>query len=175
MALCGVVKVSDLKTFKVGGGAVVIIKLHTRASLEATRMMKKALCSRLEEALRPLGFPETEAYVRFDWPSPEEHRIAFALAEGTTERLAGKLAAADRLRICDVKDGEIDRARDVACGRNPWQVVELLRGKRVVEVRVSGPGDPLEKRSCEAAGLRYVGLESDEPRLYGCDADDEST
>lgn len=171
MRLAGAAKVADLKTFKVGAQAVVIIKVHTRASLEATRMMKKALCERIATLLDGHGFAESDVYARFDCPSPDEHRLAYAL--GSDGRIATAIADAASFRICGMIDGDVERARDVTPAGGFWQVIELLRSKRVAEVRIRGEGVPKEKAACEAAGLRYVTVEHGDPAAYGCDKDDD--
>lgn len=169
MATCGIIKLADLKAFRIGDVAIIIMKLHTRAPLEATRQMKKSLAVRIAKRLQEFGFAGADPYIRFDAPTPDWHRDAYAIivVDGE-ESISENIGSADRLRFCNVPDGDVRRASDTPVPGDLRRIIALLDRKKVRTVVVSGEGDETEKAACAAAGIGYRIVECDDPRVYGC-------
>jgi len=169
VATCGVAKLADLKAFRIGDVAIIIMKLHTRASLAATRQMKKSLAVRIAKRLQEFGLAGADPYIRFDAPTPDWHRDAYAIVSiDGEEKIAGSIASADRLRFCNVPDGDVRRASDTTIPAELPRIVALLARKKVRTVLVCGEGDEREAMACQAAGIGYRSVSFDAPRVYGC-------
>ncbi|MFH1047520.1 MAG: cation diffusion facilitator family transporter [Patescibacteria group bacterium] len=171
--MCGVVKLAELKTFRVGSEVVVIMKVHTRASMEATRAMKKSLNTQLISLLSDWEFVGGELYVRFDCPSPHQHREAYAMTVTPTgeEQIATSLQDAKLIRICDVTDGEVSRAHDIPNQSEFRRLAASLIRKKVNVVHVFGAGQQEEREACMAVTIEYRQVDYADPRIYGCNRD----
>jgi len=169
IATCGVVKLADLKAFRIGDVAIIIMKLHTRAPLSATRQMKKSLAVRIGRRLQKFGFAGADPYIRFDAPTPDWHRDAYAIASiDGEERISASIFSADRLRFCNVPDGNVTRASDTQTPSELPRIVALLARKKVRTVLVFGEGVESERAACRAAGIEYRSADFNDPRVYRC-------
>jgi len=173
MRMCGVEKVAELKTFRSGSVAIVIMKVHTWANLASARVMKRALVRRVVALARKNELSGCDLYVRFDLPSLEWHRVAYAIGDGDRERIASTIAEADRIRICDVANGELERARDMPARLEIQSVIGALKRKKVTKLFVHGKGNEAERDACARVDIAYTVVEHDDPRVYGCDPDIE--
>jgi predicted Fe-Mo cluster-binding NifX family protein len=103
------------------------------------------------------------------------HRIAYAVAvRDGRECIAESFGSADQLRICNVSGGDIKRVTLERMPETLGAIVARLKRKKVGEIFVRGQGAELERMACENDGIKYSVAERDEPRVYGCDEEDDS-
>ncbi|MGD9682973.1 MAG: cation diffusion facilitator family transporter [Candidatus Obscuribacterales bacterium] len=100
----GVVDLASLKTFQVGQTAVVMVTVVTRRGSGPTAFMKYGLEHIVQSYLLGDEFKECELSVKFQKPSPERYRVAYAVSMGESHQVtvAASLRGASHLVICDV-------------------------------------------------------------------------
>lgn len=127
MEIPGVVSVTSLKTFQVGQTAVVMVTIATRRGSGPIAYIKYGLEHAVTTyLLADDEYKECELSVKFQKPVPERYRVAYAvvqseLKEGAAAEaadkngwhcsVAGDLAQATHLVICDVEAGTIVRTK----------------------------------------------------------------
>ena len=142
MATHGVVDVAEIKTYRVGPKALVIMKLISRANITTQKLIKHGIVARIVTYLREKEFADGGFFIRFDPPDMTPHRIGYAIFRGPALQqgghavtITGTLAAATHLRVCDVVDGEIVRWKDVLLPPTIEARDALMRARRVQELR----------------------------------------
>jgi hypothetical protein len=132
MCLCipGITNVVALGTFRVGPLAVVKVTLNTMLD-GAVPVLTDAVESQLRHHVIESGFLECQVDVMFKKPTPNRHRIAYAVNcshSGRIEAVAMTVSSATHIVVVDVEFGEIDRATLHAV---PADLRGFLEGKRV--------------------------------------------
>lgn len=150
---------AKLRTFRAGHTAIIIAKVISRCPLLISqRDLKEAI----ETVAGPLAAraecQDAKFYLRFDTPSADFHRVAYAIAKPPgAVVIAPTVQQATHLRICDLADGEIQRAEDHEI-QGDWP--RLLADKRVRCLYTSGIDAPTTDR------LRPFGVGSEATPFY---------
>lgn len=135
----GVCGLGCLKTFRVGHTAVVLLTVETRRNASTCQFIKYGLEERLSKYLLAAGFKSCDLHIKFAKPDPQRYRVAFVLRQekGMTA-VAGTLAEATHVVVCDVEHDTIVRARkdDVPA---PQDVSAFVRDKRISVLYVFHP------------------------------------
>lgn len=169
----GVKGVAQLKTFRVGNKAVIILKVLTRAHPQAQRFMKEVMARQIADYLRTQGFGDGEFFIRFDPPSSHFHRRAVLL--DSRRLVAGSSAVAATVLICDVEHDRVTRATEhmVSGDLTPDQggeaLLRFLLDKQVAVVIIHDPEsiggcDPIRSRHEQ---MQVVNGQWDQPAVYG--------
>jgi hypothetical protein len=132
MCLCipGITNVVSLGTFRVGPLAVVKVTLNTMLD-GAVPLLTDAVEKQLSQYVVSQGFVECQADVMFKKPTPNRHRIAYAVKcskQGQIETVAATTSQATHIAVADIEFGEIDRA---TLHPVPADLNEFLARKRV--------------------------------------------
>lgn len=155
----GVISVAEIKTFMLGGMAMVIMKLVTRCSGKTDRSIKKVLAEKIGKYLKEANFHDFDWYIRFETPSPSYYRIAYAIvgpdALGPAV-LAPTLADAHFYRIVDIGDGAPVRYRDWPKKIDTESAVAFLSQKRVQEIVSYDDESDTCVNQLKAAGIKHT-------------------
>jgi cation diffusion facilitator family transporter len=165
LATHGTRGVEQAKTFRVGDGGVVILKILTDAPAAAHDDVKKALKARLAARLAELGIEGVEYHLRFSRLPVEDVRVAYAaVTDGETYAVASSIDAATGFIVCDLKRGEAVRwwfeTLPPACeGRlEDWLAAKRITTLFVFGDRPAGRLGPALVRGVPSYGLGTLGL-----------------
>lgn len=165
LAVHGTREVEQAKTFRIGDGGVVILKILTDAPASAHDDVKKAIKARLAARLAELGVEDVEYHLRFSRLPVEDERVAYAaVTDGQAFAVAPSLDAATGFIVCDLKRGEAVRWwHEVPPPACEGRLEEWLAAKRITTLFVFGdrPAATLGSvvvRGVPSYSLRTLGL-----------------
>lgn len=162
------VKVHDLKTFRIGPTAVVLMKVKTRSRVQTHELLKQAIVEKTREYLRDSDFGDAEIFVRFGPPRPRQFRIGLPVRfAGKKARIADTLSEASVLRVCDIVDGVIERWEDCELSEDIDKRPKFVAKKRIRTLYVFRP-HPKEERALGALDIGYAEAPSFIPEEMGC-------
>ncbi len=152
LSVCGVVGIKRLKTFQVGGMAVVELTIFSQRDERVNRHIKKGIKQAISSYLLGDEFIEAQVTIEFCPPSPELCRVAFALTrrDGDDVYIADRLDCATHLVVCDIEEGQIMRTQEEKLPEDPGR---FLVRKRVKTLFLFTPGDADRSRlqGCQVA------------------------
>lgn len=163
------VKTHDLKTFRIGPTAVVLMKVKTRSLVQTHELLKQAIVEKVREYLQEHDFGDAEIFIRFGPPKRKQFRIGLPITHRFGHaRIAKTLSEADVLRICDVVDGIIERWQDYdALPENIDARPAYVSEKQVRTIYVFSP-DQKEERALAQVDVAYAEAPSFIPEEMGC-------
>lgn len=161
-----VLSVGELKTFRVGHGAVCMATLITRAGSKQIEYIKYGAQDAISRYFQGEGFKDFEIQLKFETPPLVRQRVAFAVARTPSPILAETIEDADYVVVCDLENDYIVRAKEIPASPT---LAEVLREKRVSVLYLFRPAlqislsmDFLELREAPTFDLRALGI----PPLY---------
>ena len=153
----GVADVAELKSFRVGSRAIVIVKVITHADSRARRLIKLGLAKHVTAYLNSHEFSEAEFYVRFDRSDPGRTRRAIAVRSDAEQKMimANSLEDATHLIICDMEFDQISRATVHEVSALTSSIVEFLRMKKSASLLLFSP-NPADHLQFQHSGIELV-------------------
>lgn len=163
----GIEAVTSIRTFRIGHTAVCLASMITRHNRPTIQHIKYGLEQALREYLLSHDFKDADIHLKFAYPEPERHRIAYALtrADDGLLYISPGLSEATNLLICDMEHNTVVRATEEPM---PLDVVALLKLKRVREVFLFAPG-PEDHAKLEGSSISVRASVSYVPTVMGLD------
>ncbi|MCA9800674.1 MAG: cation diffusion facilitator family transporter [Cyanobacteria bacterium HKST-UBA02] len=165
----GVVELASLKTFQVGQTAVVMVTVVTRRGSGPSAFMKYGLEHIVESYLLGDEFKECELSVKFQKPSPERYRVAYAVDYGDQVTVAASLTGASHLVICDVEAGAIVRTKYEPLGAvlSGGKLDAYLETKHIRDLFVFDPEDEDNRKLLGDSSVNLLPAVSYIPSVLG--------
>ncbi|MBI5153265.1 MAG: cation transporter [Parcubacteria group bacterium] len=164
----GVLKLAQLKTFQAGERVICIMKVITRSTEQTNIDIKHTIAHHVVLYFKKHAFEESEFFIRFDRPTPHNHRVAYGIERvGGATVISKTLMSATHVRICDVEDEDIVRWKDEPLPRGSTfeEAIKLLIRKRVKTFFACG-NEPCVKE-LKGAGIGFHKTLSSHPEALG--------
>ncbi|MEA3248810.1 MAG: cation transporter [Patescibacteria group bacterium] len=172
MSFRGVDQVAELKTFKVGANAYVILKFFSGARVRAQECLKKVLEEQIAELLDKESLGVEKINIRFDPPDSGQMRIVIPLSDIDMPG-SGDLVVCERLKdathLCkiDYERGRVERSEDVPLtGKGGISAVGTILQAKLAEAVWTRAFCREDREVCETIGVRYVQVEGSEIDLF---------
>ncbi len=135
----GIEAVTSIRTFRIGHTAVCLASLVSRHNRPTLEHLKYGLNCALRSYLLDGEFKDADIHLKFRYPEPERHRIAYGLTRSQgLLYISPAMKDVTSLLICDMEDNKVVRATEEPM---PPDAVALLKLKRVVALCLFAPDD----------------------------------
>ncbi len=172
MSFRGIDRVAELKTFRIGADAYVILKLETSWGIRvaAQTRIKRVLEEQIAEFLEEHETGVEKINVRFDPSNGDSLRVIIPLCEPARNAddcsVCGSLEEATYFCKVDFAGGKVDKAEDDSLAEaGAADVRTYLSRKHVRQVWTSGYS-PTDAALCRELGIEYVQVDSSDIGLF---------